>query len=183
MWHCPEISSRPKRRHCIGVCTITINTMKISVWKGGWEGRVSANTEQLSWELLRASGMRQQERGGNNLPKGSPRALKMRRRGALETLGYMTVWLRGSETWGCLSMRLWKSQKRAGTDLLSVQGTPDWVTGCRGQQPKGDGIQCALSTRRWLWQGPWRLKGEEVVSGIPWLSAWLDLCKQTFKFN
>ena len=43
-----------------------------------------------------------------------------------------------------------KPEKRAGTDLLSAQGTPDWVTGCRGQQPKGDGIQCALSTRRRL---------------------------------
>ena len=80
-------------------------------------------------------------------------------------------------------MRLWDSQNRAGTNLLSVQGTPDWITGWRGQQPKGYGIQSALSTHRQLWQGPWRLKGKRVVSGIPHLSAWLDLCKPLFKFD
>ena len=80
-------------------------------------------------------------------------------------------------------MRSQESQNRAGINLLSAQGTPDWITGWRGQQLKGDGIQSAQSTHRRLWQGPQRSKGEGVVSGIPHFSVWLDLCNPLFKFD
>ena len=61
----------------------------------------------------------------------------MRQGSALETLGFMIAQLWKPETWRCLSMRLWNGQNMEGIDLLSGQGIPDWITGWRGQQPKG----------------------------------------------
>ena len=64
MQHCPEISSRPKRRQCIGVCTITINTLKNFSMKRGLGGSQQAqnNWAENYWECQGQDSKREEEK-------------------------------------------------------------------------------------------------------------------------